>query len=108
QGQVFRIFQDVPFEKISVVILGQDPYHGANQADGRAFSVPQGVRLPPSLRNIFQAMLLDGVAKTIPQSGDLSYLTRQGVFLFNTLLTVEHAKARSHAGWGWEIFTEHV
>jgi uracil-DNA glycosylase len=100
-------FELTPFAAIRVVILGQDPYHGAGQAQGLAFSVAQGVRLPPSLRNILQEISSDlGLAP--PRSGDLSAWARQGVLLLNTVLTVEEGRPASHARRGWEMFTDHV
>lgn len=94
-----------PFAAVRVVILGQDPYHGAGQAHGLAFSVPDGVRPPPSLRNIFLELKLDlGIA--LPPSGDLSRWARQGVLLLNAVMTVEEGRPASHAGKGWERFTD--
>ncbi len=96
-----------PPEAVRVVILGQDPYHGPGQANGHAFSVPPGVRIPPSLRNIFQELardLADG--RPLPRDGDLLRWRRQGVLLLNTVLTVEEGAPGSHAGHGWEAFTD--
>lgn len=95
-----------PPEKVRVVILGQDPYHGAHQAMGLAFSVEQGTDYPPSLRNIFQELKDDVGAQAC--HGDLSAWARQGVLLLNTVLTVEEGKANSHAEWGWQRFTDAV
>lgn len=93
------------FESVRVVLLGQDPYHGAGQAHGLAFSVPDGVRLPPSLRNIFLELQADvGVAP--PSTGNLERWARQGVLLLNAVLTVEAGQPASHAGHGWEVFTD--
>ena len=96
-----------PLAAVRVVILGQDPYHGAGQAHGLAFSVPQGVRLPPSLRNIFQEIRAD-LGLPPPRSGDLNAWARQGVLLLNTVLTVEEGKPASHARHGWEVFTDRI
>jgi len=87
---------------IKVVILGQDPYHGRNQAHGFAFSVNDGVRIPPSLVNIFKEI------GTTPESGNLEYLAKQGVLLLNAVLTVREGQANSHQGKGWEIFTNRI
>jgi uracil-DNA glycosylase len=105
--QVFRALNDCPFPTIRVVILGQDPYHGPGQADGRAFSVPDSTAIPPSLRNIYQEIAAD-TGVTPPASGDLTRLATQGVLLLNTTLTVQAGTAGSHHGWGWEQFTDAV
>ncbi|WP_244932563.1 uracil-DNA glycosylase [Leptospira yanagawae] len=105
--QIFNAFDLCPFEKVKVVILGQDPYHGPGQAHGLCFSVLDGVPFPPSLQNIFKE-IEDDVKKPFPKSGDLSYLAKQGVFLLNATLTVEKDKAGSHQNKGWEIFTDAV
>ncbi len=108
---VFRAFSEVPMENVRVVILGQDPYHEPGQAHGLSFSVPDGVRLPPSLRNIFKEMYSDlGIAPDtpLPSSGDLSYLAEQGVLLLNSVLTVPRGEAAGHRGRGWEAFTDEV
>lgn len=104
---MFRAFELLPFSKIKVVILGQDPYHGDNQADGLAFSVSkQPDKLPPSLRNIFVELQSDiGIDN---KSGDLSSWASQGVFLLNTILTVSRDEPASHANIGWEVFTSKV
>ena len=94
-----------PFESVRVVLLGQDPYHGAGQAHGLAFSVPDGVRLPPSLRNMFLELQAD-VGDAPPSSGNLERWARQGVLLLNTVMTVEDGRPASHAGKGWEVFTD--
>jgi len=100
-----RALELTPLSEARVVILGQDPYHGAGQAHGLAFSVPENVRMPPSLRNIFLELTSDlGLAP--PTSGDLSRWARQGVLLLNTVLTVEQGQPASHAGKGWEQFTD--
>ena len=100
-----RALELTPFDSVHVVILGQDPYHGAGQAHGLAFSVPDGVRPPPSLRNIFLELQRDcGCA--VPASGNLERWARQGVLLLNAVLTVEEGTPGSHAGRGWEAFTD--
>lgn len=102
-----RALELTPFGQVRVVILGQDPYHGAGQAHGLAFSVPLGVRPPPSLRNIFFELGRDlGIAPSA--SGDLSRWARQGVLLLNAVMTVEEGRPASHAGHGWERFTDLV
>ena len=104
---IFNAFDTTPFDKVRVVILGQDPYHGEGQAHGLCFSVPEGVQFPPSLRNIFQEVK-DETGAEIPQSGNLTRWARQGVFLLNTCLTVRAHQAFSHSGRGWETFTDAV
>ncbi len=106
-GRIFAAFDACPFDKVKVVIIGQDPYHGPGQANGLCFSVNPGVAIPPSLLNIYKEMA-DDVGGTIPQSGDLDYLARQGVLLLNATLTVEEHQAGSHQGKGWEQFTDAV
>ena len=109
-GSIFAAFDACPFEDVKVVILGQDPYHGVGQANGLCFSVADGIEFPPSLANIFKEMLDDVGApgQTMPASGDLSYLARQGVLLLNATLTVDAHRAGSHQGQGWETFTDAV
>lgn len=103
---LFNAFKLTDFKDIKVVILGQDPYHGEKEAMGLSFSVRRGVRTPPSLRNIFKELYDDiGVERT---NTDLSDWAKQGVFLLNTVLTVEKDKANSHKDIGWEIFTDYV
>ena len=105
RGQRLKALELTPLDAVKVVILGQDPYHGPGQAMGLAFSVPEGVKLPPSLRNIYKELEADlGVAP--PASGDLSKWARQGVLLLNNTLTVEDGKAGSHAGRGWGAVTD--
>ncbi len=105
--QMFAAMELCPPEGVRVVILGQDPYHEPGQAMGLSFSVPEGIKLPPSLRNIYQELQSD--LEVVPrQSGDLTAWARQGVLLLNTVLTVERGKANSHAGWGWQRFTDRV
>ncbi len=103
---IFRAFALTPVPQVRVVILGQDPYHGPGQAHGLAFSVPEGVALPPSLQNIFAELRNDVGAA--PRSGDLSAWARQGVLLLNATLTVEAHQAASHQQRGWERFTDVV
>lgn len=106
-ANIFNAFNSTPFDKLKVVILGQDPYHGPNQAHGLAFSVQDGVQHPPSLQNIFKE-LHDDIGCAIPQSGNLSRWAEQGVFLLNTVLTVRAGEAHSHKEHGWENFTDAV
>ncbi|MCS7188742.1 MAG: uracil-DNA glycosylase [Bacteroidia bacterium] len=105
--QIFRAFELCPIDRVKVVILGQDPYHGVGQAHGLCFSVPKGVSPPPSLRNIFEEIRAD-LGMPIPSHGDLTGWAMQGVFLLNAILTVEAHKPTSHRGRGWEIFTDRV
>ncbi|MEZ9073901.1 uracil-DNA glycosylase [Vibrio splendidus] len=108
QDQVFSAFDMTPFESVRVVILGQDPYHGANQAHGLAFSVLPGVKIPPSLRNMYKELAQDIEGFEIPSHGYLDSWASQGVLMLNTVLTVEEAKAHSHAKCGWETFTDAI
>jgi len=101
----FRALELTPLVDVKVVILGQDPYHGSGQAEGLAFSVAPGVRLPPSLRNIFKELLRDS-GQAIPASGSLVPWARRGVLLLNTSLTVEDGQPASHARQGWELLTD--
>ena len=106
-ASVFRAFDLCPFEKVRVVIVGQDPYHGANQANGLSFAVSDGTPLPPSLKNIYKEIHADlGIVPH--QSGDLSRWAEQGVLLLNSVLTVSAGKPASHKGKGWEQFTDAV
>ena len=99
--QIFNAFNITPFDKVKVVILGQDPYHGPNQAHGLCFSVPNSVKPPPSLVNIFKELQSD-IGKIInPGNGNLEHWAEQGVFLLNTTLTVEQSKPLSHQNYGW-------
>jgi uracil-DNA glycosylase len=104
---IFNAFTQCPFSEVKVVILGQDPYHGEGQAHGLSFSVQDGVRIPPSLQNIYKEIAVD-LQKDIPKSGNLERWARQGVLLLNATLTVEKDKAGSHQGLGWETFTDAV
>lgn len=101
----FRALTLTPLSQVRVVILGQDPYHGPGQAEGLAFSVAPGVRLPPSLRNIFKE-LQQSLSVAVPAQGSLVRWAKQGVLLLNTSLTVEAGQAASHARWGWEVLTD--
>ncbi len=106
-SNIFAAFDNTPFDNVKVVILGQDPYHGENQAHGLSFSVQDGVPHPPSLQNIFKE-LRDDMGCAIPKSGNLSAWAKQGVFLLNTVLTVRASEANSHRNQGWENFTDAV
>lgn len=105
-SEIFAAFNNTPFPKVKVVILGQDPYHEPNQAHGLAFSVPQGTACPPSLRNIIQEINTDLGMNLSPTSFDLTSWTRQGVLLLNATLTVRAHQAGSHQKHGWELFTD--
>ena len=106
-GMIFNAFDKCPFDKVKVVILGQDPYHGPKQANGLAFSVNDGVPLPPSLQNVYKELKSDlGVEP--PASGNLERWAQQGVLLLNATLTVRQGSAGSHQGKGWEEFTDAV
>ncbi len=104
---IFRAFDKCPFETLKVVVIGQDPYHGVGQANGLCFSVNDGVPFPPSLQNIFQEIRDDG-GTPVPSSGNLDRWAEQGVLLLNSVLTVRAHQAASHAGRGWEQFTDAV
>ena len=106
-NNIFNAFNSTPVKKVKVVIIGQDPYHGPNQAHGLSFSVKKGVKIPPSLLNIFKE-LSDDLNIQSPTSGYLKKWAEQGVLLLNSVLTVEAGRANSHKSWGWEIFTEAV
>lgn len=103
----FKAFKTTAFEDVKVVILGQDPYHGPGQAHGLSFSVPEGIAIPPSLLNMYKELGTD-VGLERPTSGNLEQWSAQGVFLLNSVLTVEAGKAGSHQGRGWEEFTDKV
>jgi len=107
-GLIFNAFEHTPFNKVKVVIIGQDPYHGANQAHGLSFSVQKGVPIPPSLQNIFKELQAEYPDFQFPKHGDLSSWADQGVLLLNATLTVEATKAGSHQKQGWEQFTDQV
>ena len=104
-GKIFRAFDLCPFDKVRVVIIGQDPYHDVNQAHGLCFSVQEGVRIPPSLENIYKELNRD-LGKPIPTSGNLTHWAEQGVLLLNATLTVEAHRAGSQKGKGWEELTD--
>ncbi len=106
-ADIFRAFHLTPFRSTRVVLLGQDPYHGAGEAHGLCFSVPAGQRHPPSLRNIFKELQRD-LGMPVPLFGDLSGWARQGVLMLNTSLTVRKGQAGSHQHLGWERFTDAV
>jgi len=105
---IFNAFDSTPFDKVKVVILGQDPYHNPRQAHGLSFSVPMGVAIPASLRNVYKELAADIEGFEIPNHGNLEKWTTQGVFLLNAMLTVEHKKAGSHRKIGWQRFTDAV
>ena len=104
---MFKALNLTPLDKVKVVILGQDPYHGSGQAHGLCFSVPEGVRVPPSLQNIFKELQSD-LGLSIPSSGCLESWAEQGVLLLNSILSVEKGLANSHSSKGWELFTDSV
>ena len=104
---IFNAFNTTPFPEVKVVIIGQDPYHNPGEAMGLCFSVPKGVRVPPSLKNIYKELESD-VGDTIPNHGDLTSWAQQGVFLLNAMLTVERNRPGSHQKIGWQDFTDAV
>lgn len=104
---IFNAFNLTPFDEVKVVILGQDPYHGQGQAHGLSFSVPDGVKAPPSLVNIFKEIHTD-LGLPIPKTGNLTHWAQQGVLLLNATLTVRENQAGSHQNKGWELFTDAV
>jgi uracil-DNA glycosylase len=104
---IFNAFDITPFNDVKVVILGQDPYHNPGEAMGLSFSVPKGVKIPPSLQNIYKEINTD-LGLPIPNHGDLTYWAKQGVFLLNAMLTVEKNRAASHQNIGWQNFTDAV
>ena len=106
-NEIFAAFDATPFDRVKVVIIGQDPYHGERQANGLCFSVADGIQFPPSLLNIFKE-IHDDIGTEIPTSGDLTRWAKQGVLLLNATLTVRAHCAGSHQGKGWEIFTDAV
>jgi len=107
-GDIFNAFNTTPFDQVKVVILGQDPYHGENQAHGLSFSVQKGVTIPPSLRNIYKELSTDIPGFVTPNHGDLTEWAEQGVLLLNASLTVRANTAGSHQKKGWEEFTDQV
>ncbi len=104
---IFKCFE-YDIEKVSVIILGQDPYHGENQANGLAFSVNKNIKVPPSLKNIFKEIEAEFKIEMDYKNGDLTYLKEQGVLLLNSILTVEKSKPGSHKNIGWEVFTDNI
>lgn len=107
-ADIFRAFNDTPFDKVKVVILGQDPYHGPNQAHGLSFSVQKGIAIPKSLINIYKELATDIPGFVKPAHGNLEGWAKQGVLLLNATLTVRAGEAASHQKKGWEIFTDEV
>jgi len=107
-ADIFRAFNDTPFDKVKVVILGQDPYHGPNQAHGLSFSVQKGIAIPKSLINIYKELATDIPGFTKPAHGNLEEWAKQGVLLLNATLTVRAGEAASHQKKGWEIFTDEL
>ncbi|HTI59375.1 uracil-DNA glycosylase [Mucilaginibacter sp.] len=105
---IFNAFKQTPFDDLKVVILGQDPYHGVNQAHGLSFSVQKGISPPPSLKNIYKELVTDIPGFTIPNHGDLTEWAEQGVLLLNATLTVRDSSPASHQKKGWEEFTDQV
>jgi len=106
-SQIFHAFNKTPFDKVKVVVIGQDPYHGEGQAHGLCFSVPKGIAQPPSLKNIFKELHRDN-GMEIPKTGNLESWAEQGVLLINATLTVRAHQAGSHQKKGWETFTDKV
>lgn len=107
-SEVFNAFALTPAENVKVVILGQDPYHGSGQAHGLCFSVSDGIKVPPSLANIYKELSSDIEGFSMPSNGNLTKWAEQGVLLLNTVMTVEEGNAHSHKGKGWETFTDKV
>ena len=103
----YSALEATPLESVKVVILGQDPYHGPNEAHGLSFSVAQGIKIPPSLRNIFTELNHD-LGVPIPEHGDLTHWAQQGVLLLNTALSVQHKKPGSHSRIGWQQLTDKI
>ncbi|CAM4060969.1 uracil-DNA glycosylase [Flavobacterium branchiophilum] len=108
KNQIFRAFNSCPFHDIKVVIIGQDPYHGAGEANGLCFSVNDGIKIPPSLKNIFRELANDYHSILFPTSGNLEPWAKQGVLLLNATLTVQKDKPNSHKKIKWQTFTDQV
>ncbi len=104
---IFKAFDLCPVDNVKVIIIGQDPYHGKGQAHGLCFSVKDGIKIPPSLRNIYKE-LNDDTGKWIPETGNIEHWAKQGVLMLNATLTVRAGQAGSHQGKGWETFTDAV
>jgi len=104
---IFNAFDSTPFDKVKVVIIGQDPYHGPGEAMGLCFSVPKGIRIPPSLKNVYKEIKED-IGCEVPEHGDLTSWAKQGVLLLNAMLTVKHKSPGSHKKIGWQTFTNAV
>ena len=104
---IFRALKLTPYDKVKVVIVGQDPYHGEREANGLSFSVPPGIKIPPSLQNIYKELCND-LGCSIPNNGDLTKWANEGVLMLNAILTVEKDKPASHHNLGWELFTDYV
>jgi len=104
---IFNAINLCSLDQVKVVIVGQDPYHGPGQAHGLSFSVPDGIRIPPSLKNIYKEICSE-YHSPMPASGDLTHWAKQGVLLLNATLTVEQGQANSHAKWGWQNFTDKI
>jgi len=107
-GDIFNALDHTPFDKVKVVILGQDPYHGTGQAHGLSFSVQKGITVPPSLKNIYNELSVDIPGFEIPGHGNLTKWADEGVLLLNATLTVRAHEAGSHQGKGWEVFTDTI
>ena len=107
-ADIFNAFNHTPFDQVKVVILGQDPYHGVNQAHGLSFSVQKGIPIPPSLKNMYKELAIEFPDFKTPAHGDLTAWANQGVLLLNATLTVRAHTAGSHQNKGWETFTDHV
>ena len=107
KGDIFNALKYTDYDDVKVVLLGQDPYHGPGQAHGFAFSVQRGVKIPPSLQNMYKEIYAE-YGYPIPQHGELTYWAEQGVLMMNTVLTVRESQPNSHKGMGWEIFTDNV
>lgn len=106
-SNIFNALKLTPYENVKVVIIGQDPYHGEGEAHGLSFSVQKGVKLPPSLKNIFKE-LYDDLGIEMEDNGDLTSWAKEGVLLLNSILTVEKDKPASHKDLGWQLFTDHI